>query len=97
MIQTFPLAGLRIQSTRFGAVEPRATAAGGGRAVSAEVLAQTQRDECKCEDPRHMAALGLSPLRVGTPVFQLVELGSGCTTGRWVCSRLDRVRRAYGK
>lgn len=67
MIKTFPLKGLRIQSNRFGAVEPRNSGHGlGVRVVSAEVLAQTRVDTCRCEDPRHMASLGLSTLHAGT-------------------------------
>lgn len=69
MINKFALKGLRIQRRRFGAVEPRRTGSeGGGRVVSAEVLASTRTDKCKCEDPRHMAKFNRPPLRVGTLV-----------------------------
>lgn len=66
-MQSYIMTGLRIQSSRFGAVEPRNSGHGlGVRVVSAEVLAQTRVPTCKCEDPRHMASLGLLPLHPGT-------------------------------
>lgn len=127
---TLTLTGLRIDTSRLDTVstatEQRRTHAASGRrgpatqVVSADVLAETRTAECKCEDEKHMATLGLPTLHAGTPiqgagglrglptgwdpelerhVFQFEDpkcLGSGCTTGRHVCSRLDKVRRRYG-
>jgi hypothetical protein len=99
------LKGLRIDPSKLdtlGEAYERAGSAGqtgGVSVVTEEVLAATRREGCKCEDPRHMAALGLGPLRPGLLVrgdTGLVALESGCTKGRWVCSRLDAVRRRYG-
>lgn len=69
--------------------------------VSAEVLAEITDERCRCEE------LGL---RAGMPVKELIVLGSGCTGETmfgarlrparepgWVCNRLDRIRRRYGK
>lgn len=88
--------------------------------VSADVIADTRTDTCKCEDEAWMRGLGLPTLHAGTPVrgpgglagispeynfttqqWEAVPedpkaLGSGCTTGRHVCPRLDKVRRRYG-
>lgn len=65
--------------------------------VSAEVLASTKRDGCKCEDRKHMSELGIPTLTEGMPVSALIDLESGCTRKKWVCPRLIEVRKRYGK
>lgn len=69
----------------------------GGSYVTAEVLAETATPACRCHE------LGLV---VGMPVADLLSLDSGCTGvdsplsvggGGWVCERLDKVRRRYGR
>jgi hypothetical protein len=105
------LEGLTIDVQRVRTVSSRAealkatssngSASNGGSGayttVSEAVLAETRRarDQCRCEE------LGL--LMPGMPVAKLREIGSGCTTpryeghGHYICPRLDRVRRRYGK
>lgn len=122
--ETMVLKGLKIRQDRLGDLSesyerhtPRSSL--GVQVVSEEVLASTRKGDCKCEDPQHMARLGLPPLRAGTLVrgpgglqgvsaqynyeteqWEPVEggegLGSGCTSGRHVCSRLNEIRRRYG-
>lgn len=67
------------------------------RSVSAEVLAETgeKHPECQCDK------FGLA---AGITMPELRDLGAGCTDGRnpgghgrFVCPRLDKVRRRYGK
>lgn len=68
----------------------------GSRRVGAEVLAETRRKGCYCEEEKHMSRLGLKALDASTEVSTLVDLAGGCTTGNWICPRLDNVRRRFG-
>jgi hypothetical protein len=122
--RSLALKGLTITRSRLANLGGTYERHGGSRSslgavVSQEVLASTRKPECKCEDPKHMAALGLPVLRAGMlvrgpgglqgvgpnynylteewePVEEGTGLGSGCTTGRWVCPRLNEIRRRYG-
>lgn len=92
------LNGLRINVARLDAVgtateQRKARVASGGRGamtgvVSADVLAQTRTDACKCEDENHMVLLGLQPLRAGTPLrgsggLQGISPEYNFTTEQW--------------
>lgn len=50
----------------------------------AAAIIDTRSDECRCA------------LRATMTRDDLVALGGGCTDERWVCPRLDRVRRRMG-
>lgn len=95
----------RVRTVSSRASTPKATTGSGSssRAVRSEhttvseaVLVDTHRsyEHCRCEEFGLTAGMLVSALR---------DLGAGCTDnrrgghGRWVCSRLDRVRRRYGK
>src|SRR5690606_24056120 len=83
------LSGLVINRERLTAVstataDRRTQAASGHRGpvssvVSADVIAQTRRDGCKCEDRDHMATRNKEPLVAGMPVSELIFLEEGCT------------------
>lgn len=74
MPELMQLTGLSIKTERLGELGESYLRAGSSRGslgvqvVSEEVLASTRRPDCKCEDPVHMASLGLQPLRAGTLV-----------------------------
>lgn len=82
------LGGLRIDPSRLDAVstatsERRTRVATGTRGVtssvvSAEVIAETRREGCKCEDRDHMVTRGKEPLVAGMPVSELTFLEEGC-------------------
>lgn len=119
-----PFKGLKIRKDRLGNLGEAYERAGprsslGVAVVSEEVLASTRNGSCKCEDPVHMASLGLPVLHAGTLVrgpgglqgvspaynystqeWERVDggegLSEGCTSGKWVCPRLNEIRRRYG-
>lgn len=52
----------------------------------AEAIAETRKAHPRCR----------CGLRAAMSREELRALGSGCTAGRWVCPRLDQVRRRLG-
>lgn len=77
-------------TTSTNGSSPRArTAATSTAVVSEAVLADTLRrnPNCTCED---------HGLRGDMTMLELQRLGSGCCD-RFICPRLDSVRRAYGR
>jgi hypothetical protein len=89
------------------------SAGGGGRTphtatVSEAVLAETRarHPDCCCEEIGGYGYHGrITVLRVGMTMRELSELGSGCTDTRHagnervhgICTRLDTIRRRYGR
>ena len=96
--------GAKLSRSRLAAVGTvhQVVSRSGGRlaTVSASLLAETRLPPCNCEDIDHMSELYPhvnGHLHAGMPVKALRLLASGCTTGRWVCPRLDRIRRQLGE
>lgn len=95
---------IRISTRRLQEVLTRANVTtstnGSGRAsrtrrdgtvtISAAIIADTltRYPTCTCEETHD--------LRAGMTLFELQRLGSGCCD-RWICPRLDAIRRAYGR
>lgn len=82
-LEVTPLSGLTINMSRLDELGEHYERAGtrgglGVAVVSEEVLAETKRTECNCEDPRHMARRRRHPLRVGMPASALGDLEEGC-------------------
>jgi hypothetical protein len=67
-----------------------------GKCVTQVDLVTTHNPSCRCDDPDHMGNLSHTKghLYAGMPVSGLRALNSGCTP-RWVCSRLDSLRRRH--
>ena len=61
------------------------TDAGRRAAVIREELARPRAKECRC------------PITPTSTLKELLELGAGCTAGRWVCPTLDAIRRRLGR
>ena len=53
--------------------------------VIREELARPRAKECRC------------PITPASTLKDLLELGAGCTAGRWVCPTLDAIRRRLGR
>lgn len=60
-----------------------------GRVVTAQILQETAHYHKGC-------TCGELGLHEGMSIPELQKLGAGCTEGRWVCPRLDAVRRRIG-
>ena len=54
-------------------------------AVIRDELARPRAKECSC------------PITALSTLEDLLALGAGCTTGRWVCPTLDAIRRRLGR
>lgn len=88
------LLGLKIDSALIDEVLERKDQGRGGLytgmpTVSLTDLVETKRNHpgCRCEEDHG--------LEVGMPKFKVSKLGTGCKE-RWVCSRLDALRRRMG-
>lgn len=89
-VESTPRSEERAACERIRAIQraraAKAKADAGRRAsVIREELARPRAKECRC------------PITPESSLQDLLELGAGCTAGRWVCPTLDAIRRRLGR
>jgi hypothetical protein len=75
----------RVRAIRRARVAKAKADAGRRAAVIREELGRPRAKECRCS---------VTPT---SSLQDLLELGAGCTAGRWVCPTLDAIRRRLGR